>query len=448
MVVLAAALAGCGEDPVEPPAPGAYPAAGAGQTGTSGWPLHDTITITISDPEGHRLAGVPVTFTASDGGSADPAVDTTDRSGNARTVWTLGLSEGDQQLTANAPGRDPVVVHATATDLHLVQVASTDLIGCGVTSEGRGYCWNEANPYAGTGIPDPELISSTDRFTQVAVSYGLGCGLVSADRLLCWSHPYPLKGTPQPFEVPTGGLRFASIELNDYGLCGTTDTGELWCWPSSPDSVRAGPPSPAAPGFHFAQVSSSGVPGLTTRSACGVDQSGTAYCWGNDDYDQLGTGTSGGATSTPQPVAGGLRFRAVEAGDWHSCGVTPESQVYCWGDWPGLGLGTQTLHTADPVQVAGIAVSQLTVGTGATAAMDAKGRLYYWGQAPYVQDLNYLSPIPVPGSMSDGFSFSQISRPNYLCAIATTGAVYCVAPKTAADPSELENWALRGVPVP
>ena len=44
----------------------------------------------------------------------------------------------------------------------------------------------------------------------------------------------------------------------------------------------------------------------------------------------------------PKPPPGTLRFSAVSAGGGHSCAVTPESAAYCWGEneWGQLGEGS------------------------------------------------------------------------------------------------------------
>ena len=53
---------------------------------------------------------------------------------------------------------------------------------------------------------------------------------------------------------------------------------------------------------------------------------------------QLGTGDTVNARR-PVEVGGGLRFRSVQAGWRHSCGVTLESRGYCWGSGEAGRLG-------------------------------------------------------------------------------------------------------------
>jgi alpha-tubulin suppressor-like RCC1 family protein len=76
---------------------------------------------------------------------------------------------------------------------------------------------------------------------------------------------------------------------------------------------------------------------------------GQVYCWGYNDYGQLGDGTTTDRT-TPTLVADGAMgnsgVTAVAAGWYHTCALKG-GQVYCWG-WNGngqLGDGTNTNRT-------------------------------------------------------------------------------------------------------
>ena len=65
-------------------------------------------------------------------------------------------------------------------------------------------------------------------------------------------------------------------------------------------------------------------------SSCGVTVEGFGYCWGDNRWWQLGDGTSQPRVM-PTAIAGGHRFRAMQAGGVFSCGLTVDSLAYCWG---------------------------------------------------------------------------------------------------------------------
>ena len=56
----------------------------------------------------------------------------------------------------------------------------------------------------------------------------------------------------------------------------------------------------------------------------------------------------------PGAVPGGLTFRTLSAGDYATCGVTTRGVAYCWGhnEFGQLGDGTTTFSSV-PVRVAG-----------------------------------------------------------------------------------------------
>ena len=104
-----------------------------------------------------------------------------------------------------------------------------------------------------------------------------------------------------------------------------------------------------------------GNSGVTTIAAGGYHtcalKGGQVYCWGRNDYGQLGDGTTWDGT-TPTLVADGAMdnsgVTAVAAGWDHTLGLKDTTCLFAWG-WNGsgqLGDWTTTNRTA-PVRVSG-----------------------------------------------------------------------------------------------
>jgi alpha-tubulin suppressor-like RCC1 family protein len=89
---------------------------------------------------------------------------------------------------------------------------------------------------------------------------------------------------------------------------------------------------------------------VNVRSVCAVTTGNAAYCWGQNNYNELGNGVAtNGPTPTPTPVSGGIQFSTVTG----NCGLALSGVGYCWGpDQSGeLGNGTIGYGSATPVPV-------------------------------------------------------------------------------------------------
>ena len=80
------------------------------------------------------------------------------------------------------------------------------------------------------------------------------------------------------------------------------------------------------------------------QRGCGLKEDGSAYCWGANLYGQLGDGTSGfdASKDSPTAVQGGHKFKSLGIGDFYNCGHKTDGLVYCWGqnDYGQIGDNT------------------------------------------------------------------------------------------------------------
>ncbi|MGE5732761.1 MAG: Ig-like domain-containing protein [Gemmatimonas sp.] len=90
--------------------------AGDDQHAAAGSPVPVAPSVKVIDAGGNPIAGVPVTFSPSDGGVVVPSTAiTTDASGLATlTAWNLGTHAGPQTLVVSTPGVPSVVINAGA----------------------------------------------------------------------------------------------------------------------------------------------------------------------------------------------------------------------------------------------------------------------------------------------------------------------------------------------
>lgn len=123
---------------------------GDGQRAPVGRRLNQPVLVQVVSRSGRPIEGVPVRFTLDEGaGRMEPAVDSSDAQGIARSAWTLGGGPGRQSLSVNAEG----VVNPTLITAEAEPVAANTRIA--VVSE------HLEGPVSGP-LPEPVTIRITD----------------------------------------------------------------------------------------------------------------------------------------------------------------------------------------------------------------------------------------------------------------------------------------------
>jgi alpha-tubulin suppressor-like RCC1 family protein len=164
---------------------------------------------------------------------------------------------------------------------------------------------------------------------------------------------------------------------------------------------------------------------------CALTAGGGVMCWGWNYFGQLGNGTNSGSY-TPVDVSGlGSGVQAVATGSSHTCALTAEGGVKCWGaNLHGpQGNGTRTDSLA-PVDVSGLGsgVQAIATGSGHTCALTAEGGVKCWGASYYGQlgdgtNSGSLTPVDVRG-LGSGVQAIAAGY-DHTCALAAGGGVKC-----------------------
>ena len=160
---------------------------------------------------------------------------------------------------------------------------------------------------------------------------------------------------------------------------------------------------------------------------CGLTVTGNAYCWGFNDFGQLGDGSTTGSL-TPVLVSGGIRFSSISTQGGHTCGVTSVGDAYCWGEnfLGQLGDGT-TINRLTPVLVSGgLSFASVSAAFSETCGVTTGGDAYCWGENfhGHLGDgttINRLTPVPVAG----GLTFASLSTGAQTCGVTAAGDAYC-----------------------
>ena len=243
---------------------------------------------------------------------------------------------------------------AVSGGLTFIDIAAGGDHVCAVAEDGSAWCWGyNLSGQLGTGDflerLAPARVSGNTLFKSITAHQIITCGIAIDDSAWCWGDGYSGglgNGTTAITNVPvavSSQLRFASLQLGLWSTCGVTTEGDGYCWGSNVvGELGAGftsnlelQPVPVAGGLKWKNIS----PGLLVT--CGVATNGTGYCWGGNEWGERGDGDfPAPSRNVPGPVTGDLVFQSIDA-DWHSCGVTVDGDVYCWGpgDFGAIGNG-------------------------------------------------------------------------------------------------------------
>ncbi|MFM7678398.1 MAG: RCC1-like domain-containing protein, partial [Roseiflexaceae bacterium] len=274
---------------------------------------------------------------------------------------------------------------------------------CALNTVGAAYCWGGDN-YGGLGNGTTGSVSTI----PVAVT------------------------------MPAG-VSFSSLTAGHYHTCALTTTGTAYCWgynnngqlgndTYTDSSVPVAVSMPA--GVTFTAISAG------QSHTCALTTTGTAYCWGLNIYGQLGKGDSNLGSKTPAAVTmpAGVSFTSLTVGDMHTCALNSAGTAYCWGtnQYGQLGNGTNTNQTV-PVAITmpvGESFAAIKASYHFTCALTNTGNAYCWGENNRGQlgngsglgDRNTPGAVTMPASVS----FTALSAvSNFACALTNTGTAYC-----------------------
>ena len=400
-VVMLMLLTGCGQDSAGPAQVAFVSVTPAAYTLAQG----DTVrlTATIKDAAGNVLTDRTVTWV-----SGNPSVATVSVTGlvtgvkaGADQAAISAISEsvsGSALITVRLQPVASVTVTPHADTLLVgdtVRLAATVKDSAGHMLTDRAITWTSSNPSVAT-------VSATGLVTGVGANPTATTISATAENVS--GSAVVLVMTT----IPTDTARFVSVEAGAYHTCGRTQAGAVYCWGYNNwgqvgnGSLGYGVLTPQAVvgGLTFDSVSVGGP------HACGLTAGGAAHCWGGDAYGALGSGAPAPevcsasdigqfpCSSAPLAVVGGLSFSAVSAGWDMTCALTANGTAYCWGDNSDGALGI------------GGDTSGLASCGGSSIVLGPCSR----------------TPLPVTG----GLAFATISAGvRHICGLVASGAAYC-----------------------
>ncbi|MBU1069249.1 hypothetical protein KJ975_06730 [Myxococcota bacterium] len=278
-------------------------------------------------------------------------------------IWCWGENTMGQLGTGNTlPSTLPVAVTNFPLSNEDILISTRSDFACAAYDGANPFCWgNNANGQLGTGnyisYQAPRAVQDLVAISAISTGYDHACAISLPGALSCW-----------------GG--------NGYGQIGIGVTSSPRTHPES-ISITNGPLKISA-GAWF---------------TCAVNSSQEAYCWGRNNYGQLGDGSLIDRHS-PNIVPGLTGVADISAGGQHTCALMTDGSVKCWGRNNNGQLGNALNNDSpSPVAVSNInSAVAVAAGVNHTCALLSDGTAWCWGlnfSGQLGNGANVSSSVPV-----------------------------------------------------
>ncbi len=257
------------------------------------------------------------------------------------------------------------------------RLALGDDHSCALSAGGQVYCWGNntdgavAQSPIGGNFPAPTaVVSLTDTYADISSGVGFSCARSGFSEVYCWGRndvgqlgdgaalPGASSEFPQPVSPVNGSYFVAGGDRYSCSVrTSVTNVNVVECW-GADDKLQLGNDSTVADSSLpvLAQAIEISTVSLMSSSACGLDFWFTAHCWGNNDFGQLGDGTTGGSRGSPDTMnvsASMDRLASSGPGANHMCALDNMGALWCWGlnDVGQVGVDPAQTAVPTPVQV-------------------------------------------------------------------------------------------------
>jgi alpha-tubulin suppressor-like RCC1 family protein len=259
--------------------------------------------VTPAVPNAPHATLIPTTpYTAIDGGQTHACGIA---SGGQIYCWGRNASG---QLGDSTAANSSVPVTVYQAGVTFASFSSGAIHNCALTSAGQAYCWG----YNGDGRlgdttfvqplrPVPVVTNVT--FASVSAGNNHTCGLDASGNSYCWgNNAWSQVGdsttsyavVPVATHMPAG-VTFTQIAAGTNFTCALDGTGQAWCWGYNGYGA-VGNNSVLTRRVPGAVIQPAGVTFASVYAeydyACALDGGGQAYCWGRNDFYQLGDSTT------------------------------------------------------------------------------------------------------------------------------------------------------------
>lgn len=245
---------------------------------------------------------------------------------------------------------------------------------------------------------------------------------------------------PAAVSISAGGNHVCAIKLNH----------SLWCWGANNygqlgigDNARRYVPTQVGADRDWLRVSAGG------DHTCAIKIGGNLFCWGRKTTGELGAPTGQWKTS-PVQIGAGRAWITVASGRAHTCAIDEGGELWCWGSNVDHQVGVVSVSSNDEPQnvMPGVVWNSVSTGDAHTCAVRTEGALLCWGNNAYGQlGSTEIKSSDVPRRVGDEVQWAAIAAgANHNCALKTDTSLWCWGRNSYGQLGVgTEEWT-RGVP--
>jgi alpha-tubulin suppressor-like RCC1 family protein len=312
-------------------------------------------------------------------------------------------------------------VSQTPEAAHFTTISAAFGHACGIDPDGALFCWGDGLfGKLGTGDLtarlEPTRVGTESDWRIVTAGENTTCGIRADASLWCWG--VDLTGANNddllPVQVPGS---YSLVDSGDDGYCAVETDGTTQCrFRTSNMLARQDLP---------AVVSRPSQIAYTHSTACVIDDQAALYCWGSNQFAQLGDGTTLALPDTaPNKISGS--WKSIALGAEHACAVATDGALSCWGS---CGFGV-TGHTSDCEFVTRVGLDtykSVAAGLFHTCAIRDDGAMVCFGENPS-GELGAFGSVggATPRVNADFNDWSQvIAGERFTCALRANQEAWC-----------------------
>tara|TARA_B100000161_G_scaffold178132_1_gene128165 strand:- start:5878 stop:7818 length:1941 start_codon:yes stop_codon:yes gene_type:complete len=306
-------------------------------------------------------------------------------------------------------------------------------------------CCSDQNYECGNSGMCVSVPSSPSTYLNIEAGGRHTCAISNENKLWCWGRndhgqlgddTTTTRSTPLQVTTSTGLTNIYHVSLGGYHTCAIKDDNSLWCWgKNNYGQLGDGSTTTTHTPLQIDSITNVRSISATSGHTCAITNSDSLYCWGYNAYGQLGNGNTNDQ-SVPQLILENVQ--SVSASYQHTCAIKTDSSLWCWGrnHYGQLGINNQNSQIL-PVNT-GSSFLSIDGGSGHTCGIKSDYSAYGWGYSRYgrmckaEQEIGYTytyTKYLIPercDSPNDGNDNTMIASGSiHSCILKSSGKVRC-----------------------